>query len=85
MSPKVQRVQRVLYDGKCRRGSSQRVRERPSKFKSVFERAESDIVFIQSTVSLYLQFPETSRLTPASTPAPQAPSIRHLALRLSPL
>jgi len=32
---------------------------------------------MQSTISLYLQSPETSRLTPASTPAPQAPSIRH--------
>ena len=32
---------------------------------------------MQSTISLYFQSPDTSRLTPASTPAPQAPSIRH--------
>ncbi len=56
---------------------SQRGRERPSKPKTVLERVESDIVPIQSTPSLQLQPSEISQPTPASTLAPQTPSIRH--------
>jgi len=52
---------------------SQRGRERPSKSKSVFERVEGDIVSTQSSTSLP---PETSQPIPASTPAPQTPSLR---------
>ena len=55
---------------------SQRGRERPSKSKSVFERVEGDIVSTQSSTSLQLQPPETSQPIPASTPAPQTPSLR---------
>ena len=56
---------------------SQRGRERPSKPKPVLERVESDIVPIQSTPPLQLQPPEISQPTPASTSAPQTPSLRH--------
>ena len=56
---------------------SQRGRERPSRPKSGLERVESDRVPIQSTASLQLQPSETSQPNPASTPAPQTPSLRH--------
>ena len=56
---------------------SQRGRERPSRPKSGLERVESDRVPIHSTTSLQLQPSETSQPNPASTPAPQTPSLRH--------
>ena len=56
---------------------SQRGRERPSKPKPVLERVESDIVPIESIPPLQLQPSEISQPTPASTPAPQTPSLRH--------